>query len=160
MDDYRLPAAYGLIRDFLVAQHFQAMQAEAERQAWLAQVRRLRRLWIRTARRGFVHLACGVAALLYLNDGGTWTTAMTVGACLTGFLVLLWILWAGQADPDHEQGPVTVIRLLAGVAHIAVLVWGWTAYGAATAIPWLFVESGILGIVSGLLQSRKLALLL
>ncbi|MFG2640276.1 hypothetical protein ACGFYP_04780 [Streptomyces sp. NPDC048370] len=156
MDDYRLPASYGLIRDFLVTQHVHAAHAEAERQARIAYVRRS---WARTTLRALVYLAGGTAALLYLNDGGAWTTAMTVGASATGFVILLWIFWVGRIDPDYEQGPLIVARLTATVAHLAVLVWGWVTYGPATAVPWFFIELGALGIVIGVVQGRKYSML-
>ncbi|MET9541628.1 hypothetical protein ABZY16_29685 [Streptomyces sp. NPDC006553] len=156
MDDYRLPASYGLIRDFLVTQHIQAAHAEAERQARIAHVRRS---WAWTGLRGLVYLVGGAAASLYLNGGITWTTAMTVGASATGFLGLLWIFWVGRIHPDHEQGPLVVTRFAAAVAHVAVLVWGWASYGATTAIPWFFIGLGVLGAVISVVQGRKFSLL-
>ncbi|MFF3837998.1 hypothetical protein [Streptomyces sp. NPDC001930] len=156
MDDYRLPASYGLIRDFLVARHIQAAHAEAERQARIAHARRY---WARTTLRGIVYLAGGTAASLYLNDGVVWTAAMTVGAAATGFLSLLWIFWVGQIHPDYEQGPLVITRFTAAAAHVTVLVWGWVSYGATTAIPWYFIGLGVLGAVIGFVQGQKFALL-
>lgn len=152
MDRYRLPASYGLISGFLIQQHMQAMEAEAERQAEIASVLRF---WAWKFRRAFAYLIGGVFALPYFNDGFAWTPAMTVGACATGIVSLFWIFWVGQVHPDGEQGLIILMWLMAIGCHIAVLVWGWMLYGAATAIPWLFIESGIVGIVSGLVQFRK-----
>lgn len=152
MDRYRPPASYGLLSGFLIQQHLQAMQAEAQRRA---EVEDALRFWTWKAVRGFFYLVGGVGALLYFNEGFVWTTAMTVGACATGVFGLLWIFWMGLLDPDFEVRIGVYLWLVSSVAHVAVLIWGWLAYGPATAIPWFFIGLGVLGLVSGLVERRK-----
>jgi hypothetical protein len=155
-DRYRLPASYGLIGGMLFQQHVQTLRAEAERQE-LIDVHI--RFWAWKVLRAFAYLAGGVAALLYVNDGFAWTAAMTAGAGAAGCFALLWIGWVGRVDADFEEGPILLMWLVSAGAHIAVLVWGWIAYGAATAVPWLFIGLGALGFVSGAVEIRKNSLL-
>ncbi|MDN3357410.1 hypothetical protein [Actinomadura sp. DC4] len=155
MDRYRLPASYGLISELLIQQSVQAMQAAQADAEWQAEIERVLRFWAWKAFRALVYLIGGVVALLYFNDGFTWTTAMTVGAWATGFVSLLWIIWVGRVHPDYEEGLIVLMWLIASGAHGAVLVWGWLTYGAASAVPWLFIELGVVGLVSGLMQYRK-----
>lgn len=152
MDRYRPPASYDLVRDLLIQQHVQAMQAGAARQY---EIERVLRFWAWKAVRAFVYLVGGVAALLYFNDGFTWTTPMNVGAGAAGFVGLLWMIWVGRVAPGYDRGLVIFLWLIAASAHGAVLIWGWLSYGAAVAVPWLFVEFGFVGLVSGLVQHRK-----
>ncbi|WP_433697434.1 hypothetical protein [Nocardiopsis sp. CA-288880] len=152
MDRYRLPASYGFIGEILLRQHMQAMQAQAERQD---EIERFLSFWGWKIRRALVYLVGGSAALLYFNGGFAWTTAMTVGVCATVVVSLLWILWAGRIPREYQLGQILLVWSIASGFHLAVLIWGWVAYGAATAIPWLFIEFGIVGLVSGLVQVRK-----
>jgi hypothetical protein len=98
-----------------------------------------------------------VAALLYFNGGFAWTAAMSVGAAVTGLLSLLWIVWVGHVEADFEEGPILLMWLMSACAHIGVLIWGWVAHGAATAVPWLFIGLGVLGLVSSVMQARNVA---
>ncbi|MFI8194861.1 hypothetical protein ACIF8T_40270 [Streptomyces sp. NPDC085946] len=152
MDRYRLPASYGMIGGLLFQQHVQAVLAEAERQDRIADALDF---WRSKFRRAWIYLVGGLTALLYFNDWGVWNTAMTVGACATGVFSLLWIVWVAQVHPDEELTAIWIMWILAIGAHVTVLIWGWTTDGAAAAVPWLFIEFGILGIISGFMQFWK-----
>ncbi|MEV1006420.1 hypothetical protein [Streptomyces sp. NPDC049881] len=135
MDRYRLPETHVWVGQVLDWQR--------------AGVRDAVRSWRLKCWRAAVYLVGGVGALLLFNRPFVWTPAMTAGACVTAGVGLLWVVWVGWLTGASSQAAIVGVNVLAFAGHVGVVVWGWLAYGPATAVPWLFAETGALGLVGG-----------